>query len=126
MDLQTLIEGMNAQDQRERAKTQLTLGELISQLQEMTGESQVANLQNPNSYRGYYCDLYFELRDGARNASDLLADCQAAMGQVFTGYKGGEFVMGALTPLWISEYGESGLKLLALYDDGGVDVGDDD
>ena len=36
------------------------------------------------------------------------------MGQVFEGYKGGDFMMGALTPLWVAAYGNCGNKLLAI------------
>lgn len=126
MNLQALIDGMNAQWQRERAETQLTLGALISALENMPDDAQVANLRNPDSYRGYYSDLYFERHDGTRPAAELLAECKAAMGQVFTGYKGGEYVMGELTPLWVASYGYCGLKLMAVHAGGELETEDDD
>ena len=126
-DLQALIDGKSAQWQRERAATQLTLGALIAALEAMPEGSQVANLIGPHSYRGYYCDLYFERGEGTRPAAELLASCRGAMGQVFTGYKGGDFVMGALTPLWISTYGHSsGTKLLAVRAGGEVETAQED
>ena len=127
MNIQALVDGMSAQWQRERAATQLTLGALISALEAMPGGTQVANLHSPDSYRGYYDDLYFKRGAGTRPACELLTDCKGAMGQVFTGYKGGDYVMGALTPLWISTHGKSsGTKLLAVRDGGEIDTEQDD
>ena len=49
------------------------------------------------------------------------------MGQVFIGYKGGDFVMGALTPMWISDYGtSSGTKIMAVHDGGEVETAQDE
>lgn len=124
--LQAMMDGLNAQDQRERAASQLTLGKLIAALEAMPKDAQVVNLNHAHSYRGYYSDLAFELGAGTRPVGDLLAECRAAMGQVFEGYKGGDFVMGALTPLWVSEYGHTGLKLLAIRPDGSIETGSDD
>jgi len=126
MNLQALMNGMSAQWQRERAATQLTLGALIATLEQMPADAQVANLRDPGSYRGYYEDLYFERHDGTRPAAELLAECKAAMGQVFTGYKGGDFVMGALTPLWVATYGCCGPKLMAVHAGGEVETAEDE
>ena len=126
MNLQALAHGMSAQWQRERSETQLTLGKLITVLEAMPMHAQVANLRNPESYRGYYSDLYFELQEGERPASDLLADCKAAMGKEFTGYKGGEYVMFARTPLWIASYGRCGQKLMAVHAGGEIETAEDD
>lgn len=125
-NLQAMVDGMSAQWQRERAETQMTLGKLIAELEAMPADMKVANLRDPDSYRGYYSDLYFELQDGTRTASELLAVCKAAMGQVFTGYKGGDFVMGALTPIWIASYGCCGDKLMALHTGGEIETAEDD
>ena len=126
MNIQALIDGMNAHSQRERAATQLTLGELIAALEKMPPDTQVANLRDPDSYRGYYSDLYFERHDGTRPAAELLAECKAAMGQVFTGYKGGDYVMGALTPLWVASYGCCGQKLMAVHAGGELETAEDE
>jgi len=48
------------------------------------------------------------------------------MGQVFNGYKGGDFVMGALTPVWIASYGRLGRKIIALSDDGKLETSEDE
>ena len=126
MNLQALMDGMNAQGQRERAATQLTLGALIAALEAMPADAPVVNLRDPDSYRGYYSDLYFKQHDGVRPAAELLSECRAAMGQVFTGYKGGDFMMGALTPLWIASHGCCGQKLMAVHDGGEVETEEDD
>ena len=126
MNTQALIDGMKAQWQRERAATQLTLGALIAALEKMPADAQVANLRDPDSYRGYYSDLYFARHDGTRPAAELLAECKAAMGQVFSGYKGGDYVMGALTPLWVASYGCCGQKLMAVHAGGELETAEDE
>ena len=122
MNIQYLIDGFNAQMQRERSKTQMTLGQIIEALEGIPADAQVANLRGPHSYRGYYDDLAFKRSEGTRYASDLLADCKAAMGKAFEGYKGGRYVMGELTPVWIADYGCCGVKLIALRAGGDIDV----
>lgn len=126
MDIQMLIDGLTAKWQQERAKTQMTLGKLISALAEMPDGAEVANLHGAHSYRGYYEDIAFERGEGNRPAADLLAECRAAMGEVFYGWKGGEFVMGALTPVWLAHRGDVGLKLMALRAGGEVETADED
>ena len=124
--LQAMVDGMSAQWARDRAETQMTLGKLIDALEAMPDDTSVANLREPDSYRGYYSDLYFERHDGTRPASELLAECKAAMGKVFTGYKGGDFMMGAITPLWIATYGCCGSKLMAVRAGGEVETAEDE
>ena len=126
MNLQDLVDGMSARMQRERSETQMTLGKMIAALEEMPEGSKVADINSAHSYRGYYIDLAFERGAGLRPASDLLQECRAAMGQVFEGYKGGDFVMGALTPVWISSYGCCGQKLMALHAGGEIETAEDD
>lgn len=126
MNIQYLIDGFSAQMQRERAKTQMTLGQLIGALEKMPGGAVVANIHGAHSYRGYYDDLAFKRSEGTRHASDLLAECKSAMGKAFEGYKGGRYVMGELTPVWIASYGCCGVKLIALHDDGCIAVADDE
>jgi len=124
--MQAMMDGMSAQWQKERAESQMTLGDLIAKLETLPADTQVANLRDPDSYRGYYSDLYFECAEGTRPASELLAECKGAMGKVFTGYKGGDYMMGAVTPLWIATYGSCGIKLMELNDDGTILTMEDD
>lgn len=117
-DLQDLVDGMSSRMQRERAESQMTLGELIDVLGQLPGDTEIPNLTEPHSYRGYYSDLAFELGPETRTAADLLVECRSAMGKVFIGYKGGDFVMGELTPVWVAEYGSCGDRLMNIDADG--------
>jgi hypothetical protein len=118
MDLQALVDGMSARMMRERAETQMTLGKLISALEGMPKDALIQGIDNPHSYRGYYSDLAFETDHKPMEVGEALKMCKDAMGQVFEGYKGGDFVMGALTPVWIAEYGCCGLKIMGIDSNG--------
>lgn len=48
------------------------------------------------------------------------------MGKAAEGYKVGLYVMGELTPVWVADYGCCGVKLIALYADGKIEIDDDD
>jgi len=126
MFLQAMVDGMSEQWKRERAETQMTLGKLISSLEAMSEGSEVANLNGAHSYRGYYSDLAFEQDEGLRSSAELLVECKAAMGKVFSGYKGGDYVMGELTPVWIADYGCCGQKLMSIHPDGLIETAEDD
>ena len=60
---------------------------------------------SPDSYRGYYFDVAFEPERNVTVAS-MLAHAKSALGATFTGYKGGEYVMGPHTDCYIAQYGE--------------------
>ena len=100
-----------------RSETHLTLGNLISYL-ENTEDHLVANLSHPHSYRGYYSDLAFEQDPGKISSKALLATCKKLVGKVFVGYKGGEYKMTLTTPLWVvnwgANWGACGRPLIAL------------
>ena len=123
--IQPMVDEMIALWARERAETQMTLSKLIAALETMPSDADVAGLNSPHSYRGYYSDLAFELTDGTVKAGALLTECKAAMGQVFQGYKGGDYVMGALTPVWVASYGCCGLKLVAIHAGGEIETAED-
>jgi hypothetical protein len=124
-ELQAMFDGMSAQWQRERAKTQMTLGKMIECIESMPADSEISGLCEPHSYRGYYSDLSFEVKTEKVKASELLEICKQAMGNVFQGYKGGNYVMGSLTPVWIADYGCCGMKLMAINQDGSIEVEDE-
>ena len=96
-----------------RSETHLTLGNLISYLENME-DHLVANLSHPHSYRGYYSDLAFEQGTGKTSSKDFLATCKKLVGRVFVGYKGGEYKMTLTTPLWVANWGVCGRPLIAL------------
>ena len=123
--MQALIDGMSANWQRERAESQVTLGGMIDALQSMPDTVQIGGLGDLDSYRGYYSDLAFEPISGGKPAKEVLEICRAAMGKVFQGYKGGDFVMGALTPLWLADWGSCGEKIIAIHKDGTIETAED-
>jgi hypothetical protein len=113
--LQAMTDGLSLQWQKERAETQLTLGTLIDKLKVMDPNEPVPMLYAPHSYRGYYIDLAFEWNQNVTQpASTLLELCKSCMGEIFDGYKGGEFQMGRNTPLWAASWGAIGDKIIDL------------
>jgi hypothetical protein len=78
-------------------------------------DARITGFGAPHSYRGYYTDLSFEPSDTVLSVVELLAVARGCMGVVFEGYKGGDYVMGALTPVWLSHYGSAdGPRLMSL------------
>lgn len=116
LQLQTIIDGMSAEWQRERTERMMTLGKLIDLLKKMPQDRPIVfdfdlsvSPLSLMSYRGYYCDLAVDRTEPGDivTVESFLEICKDAMGNTFTGYKGGEFLMGKTTPIWISEYGNS-------------------
>jgi len=123
MGIQALIDGMSQQWQKERAGTQMTLGELINRLERVPPKTLV-KLGEPHSYRGYYCDLAFECVEST--AGEALAMCRECLGEVFIGYKGGDYQMGKMTPVWLAYYGSCGKKIMTIEDDGSLVTEEDE
>jgi hypothetical protein len=125
-DLQSLVSNISLYWQKQRAKTQMTLGSLMAVLETMPEGTQVINLTNCHSYRGYYIDLAFEKEEGTRLASELLIDCQEVRDRELEGYKGGWFLMGLRTPVWVARYGSLGERLISLGLDGSMETAPDE
>ena len=120
MDMQNIVDALNHASRVERSKYHLTLGELTTALyREGTGPSlpvkiigdAVENKQGhlypgmASSYRGYFSDLAFAPRVTPITVGEFQKVCDKALCRTFEGYKGGDYVMDAGTPLWISDYG---------------------
>lgn len=120
--LQLLVDGMNQAEQKKRSVSQLTLGGIIKALESLPSDTLIHGLGELDSYRGYYCDLAFEPISESRTVENILVECKNAMGQVFQGYKGGDFLMGATTPLWLAHYGLCGKKIMAIQPDGTIET----
>lgn len=119
MNFQAIFDAMCAEERAKRSESQMTLLEMINALEAMPPGATVQAIGGPHSYRGYYSDLAFEQQDGCRPAADVLKDAKAVLGTTLEGYKGGDFLMGKTTPVWISEWGDSsGTKLIGFGDDG--------
>jgi hypothetical protein len=81
------------------------LGDLINWLEKQPKNGVIAEgFGAPMSYRGYYEDVAFAPERNAK-ISDMLLQAKYALGQTFTGYKGGKYKMNEYTDCWISEYG---------------------
>lgn len=114
MDLQQFINQMSNNWKQERSRTQMTLGKIISELESLPQEKLIEQIADAHSYRGYYEDLAFERTGGTETVSELLSTCKVCLGEVFEGYKGGDFQMDESTPLWISHYGSCGVKITGI------------
>lgn len=125
-DIQSFLDGMSAAMRLHRIRTQMTLGQMIASLESFGANREVGGLFRPHSYRGYYEDLAFEPGVGKMLVSELLGMCHECVGRVYEGYKGGEYRMTEDTPVWISEYGTTGVKIIAIDADGEWITKDDD
>lgn len=110
MDPQSLMDGLTKAMRMSRKGYHLSLGGLIGDLKKASDECSVVidgggHPGRALSYRGYYEDLAFAPSDTPITVGEFRIVCQAALDATFTGYKGGDFVMTADTPLWISSYG---------------------
>jgi len=91
---------------------QMTLGELIAALRRKDSDARVTfgfGGYVPcgiDSYRGYYEDLAikYEQKYGI-TVAEVLKMLEGAIGDVFTGYKGGEYLMNDDTAVWVANYG---------------------
>lgn len=88
---------------------QVTLGELVARLESADQSKPVKfdNGKSPghfNSYRGYY-DMVAISWGEKCSVGQFLELAKNAVGRTFTGYKGGEYTMTKMTPVWVSEYG---------------------
>lgn len=134
LDLQKILDNAVQAKRSEEMKTsqQITLGELILKLETLPptrtnykGEEEERRVWfefedlHPTgliSWRGSYCELAITFSnhrmgdwdEEAPTLRDFLARLKATIGQTFTGYKGGEYVMGKTTPVWVANYGNSG------------------
>lgn len=88
------------------------LGELIDKLKRMdlTLPVYFDNGQHPtdiDSWRGIYSELALSHEVGGEplTGGALLEILEGAIDKTFTGYKGGDYVMTADTPVWVDNYG---------------------
>ena len=116
--IENMLAAMSDMARRDRSRYHLTLGDLIAVLKDAEPSAKVVTSDGKGvgrlySYRGYYADL--ALNDGSATAGELLANCEQALDAEFTGYKGGEFLMGENTPLWFAEYGCCGPAIVSAF-----------
>ena len=119
MDLQEVLSNAVKAKRAETLKesSQLSLGELILKLEVVRDKSlnvyfdfEYARPTHLHSWRGSYDEiaLSFKFDGEVLNVERLLVMLKSAIGTKYVGYKGGDFVMGKTTPVWVSNYGNSG------------------
>lgn len=95
---------------------QLTLGELILKLEAIKDkklpvvfDDRKYHPVSVSSWRGSYCELAIEYGPTGKSLSvkEFLKILKNTIGKIFVGYKGGDFLMGRTTPVWVANYGES-------------------
>ncbi len=109
--IQALIDAISNSARDTRADYHVTLGKVIKKAGEASGVVRFADGGSPGaemSYRGYYSDLSFETQEDPKPVAAFLEQCQRALGDTYTGYKGGDYDMGEDTPLWRADYSECG------------------
>ena len=121
MGMQAFIDGMLQAERSTKSKEdkQLTLGRLIELLEALPDEARIQSVMIDTgdfprqlmSWRGIYAELAMSYRDEPEwTVADVLSDARLALGETFTGYKGGEFLMRRSTPLWLANYGDSAFR----------------
>lgn len=116
-----MLEGMMARmsEERRASAENMRLGAFIEALEKCDVTLPVVldrggSLGNFRSYRGYYEDLSITPSPDPISVGELLIRARAAVGEMFEGYKGGEYWMTKNTILWVAGYGCCGDKLVAV------------
>lgn len=124
MDLQQFIDLQvkNARKMSFEKSNQLTLGQLIEKIESITNNDcdgdepyvvydfEYLFPSSINSWRGSYSELALNFESGGSpmSISSFLSMLKETVGKTFEGYKGGDFLMGKETPIWVANYGNSG------------------
>lgn len=83
----------------------MKLKNLIEILEKFPADMRVAQgFGNPHSWRGVYAELAFEPVDDT-TVGEMLSEARSAVGQIYTGWKGGEFLMTLETSVNIDYVG---------------------
>jgi hypothetical protein len=83
----------------------MDLGDYIDLLQKQDPNKEVENgLGKPHSWRGSYWEVAFE-PVGKTTFGEMLKDAENALGNTYTGWKGGEFVMTSETEVNVDREG---------------------
>lgn len=114
--MQAFLDAMKAELTANNAEAgQMTLGELHAELAKMPPRAEVLIQLRPgadkwgwlgeiDSYRGYYKDAMLETDGHPGSVAGFLTTIELAIGEYFTGYKGGEYYFDESTPVWADEY----------------------
>lgn len=92
----------------------MNLGELIDTLASYPPDLELpVGLGNPHSYRGDYECVAFEPKYNISVGLSLI-NARSALGETFTGYKGGEYFMSEDTKCYIAEWGSTGKAIVGI------------
>lgn len=133
MDLQEMIDNASDAMRAKRMKTspQLTVVEITLKLEgvekqdaDVVFDFEYAHPTNLESWRGSYAELAFgfEFEGDRPTVKKVLENLRGCIGKTYTGYKGGDFVMGKATPVWVANYGNSGNTAVVGVRDEGYEV----
>lgn len=118
IDFQEYINNAVAVARAERMKTsdQFTLGEMIMRLETIRNEDYPVIFDvvkfHPtgiDSWRGVYSELALEYSSEGEpmSAKQFLTILKETMSKTLVGYKGGDFLMGKTTPVWVANNSET-------------------
>lgn len=118
MDLQEILNNAVVAGRAKEmlSSPQLTLGELILKLEAVDDKNLPIIFDGKKfhpisvgSWRGSYCELAIEysLVGKILSVKKFLKMLKNTVSKTFIGYKGGNFLMGRTTPVWVANYGES-------------------
>lgn len=112
MNFEDMLNGAMARMNQERraSATNMRLGQFIDALRSCAPTLPLVlesggGVSGFISYRGYYEDLCIQPQTEPQLVGVVLGQAQAAMGEVFQGYKGGDYPMHRDSLLWVSGYG---------------------
>lgn len=123
-DFQKLIDGFAESDRYARSRYHVTLGEMLSAVGQAgdglvvfrTEDGREWGAGDAISYRGYYSDLAIEPESGATPTGDLMLTLMAVQDTELEGYKGGQYLMGSDTPVWLDGYGQCNSRAVVRWD----------
>lgn len=111
-DIQGLFDMMGNIARDTRKEYHICLGDFLDILR-MADPEELIPLANPHSYRGYYSDLALEpVDDEPIKIWQLINQLSDVIDTELTGWKGGEFLMSADTPIWVAPEGTTGAALV--------------
>ncbi len=118
MNFQKMLDNAIEAKRAEEMKTseQVMLGELVIMLATVSNDKLPVVFDDGvwwpvdlDSWRGSYRELAlsYTKEEEKWSVACVLKVLRAAVGETFEGYKGGDFLMGKNTPIWVATYGNS-------------------
>lgn len=111
--IKAILGSVDAQIDREvEASGMIPLGEIHAKLEGLHSDMQVEFSDGgaptcPHSYRGFYRFLALERTTDPVMVNQFRDMVESAIGGTFEGYKGGEYTMSRMTPVWVAPYGDT-------------------